>query len=78
MAGCAEKLDAVMNQTKILKEFFGIKRDFRYNILGLKPSGNIITSGIISPNTPRSRSINDNYFLFCHQMRGGEGHLRHT
>jgi hypothetical protein len=27
---------------------------------GQSPSGNIITSGYISPNPPRSRSINDN------------------
>ena len=28
---------------------------------GQSPSGNIITSGNISPNPPRSRSINDKY-----------------
>jgi hypothetical protein len=39
---------------------------------GQSPSGNIITSGNISPNPPRSRSINDKYTsssairgLFC-------------
>ena len=31
--------------------------------LGLKLSGNIITSGNISPNPPRSGSINDNYII---------------
>ena len=29
----------------------------------MKPSANIITSGNISPNPPRSGSINDNYYL---------------
>ncbi len=39
--------------------FLGIKRDFRYNISFIKTEGNIITEGNISPNTPRSGSIND-------------------
>ena len=34
---------------------------------GQSPSGNIITSGNISPNLPRSRSINDN----CHIDQSG-------
>ena len=45
-------------------------REIRRNIsfsddisLGLKPSGNIITSGNISPNPPRSGSINDKKLL---------------
>ena len=33
--------------------------------LGLKPSGNIITSGNISPNPPRSGYINDKY-IYTH------------
>ena len=67
----------LMNRAKKLKEFFGIKTVFRYNIsfidpifdeifpsvmnisLGLTPLGNIITSGNISLNTPRSGSINN-------------------
>ena len=57
----------LMNRTKKLKEFFGIKRNFRYNISFIDPwlrvFGEIFpsvnTSGNILPNTPRSGSIND-------------------
>ena len=40
----------------------GIRRNISFSddiSLGLKPSENIITSGNISPNPPRSGSIND-------------------
>ena len=57
----------LMNRTKKLKEFFGIKRNFRHNISFIDPwlgvFGEIFpsvnTSGNILPNTPRSGSIND-------------------
>ncbi len=42
MAGCAEELDAVMDRTKKLKEFFGIKRVFRYNITFIDPRANAL------------------------------------
>ena len=61
----------LMNRTKKFKEFFGIKRDFRYNISFIDPERGVfdeifpevmifpITSGNISSNTPRSGFIND-------------------
>ena len=54
MAGCAEEsLMWLMNRTKKLKEFFGIKRDFRYNIAFIDPSlgvfGEIFPSVMIFP-----------------------------
>ncbi len=66
----------LMNQTKKLKEFFGITRDFQYNISFIDPSLGIFgeifpsvmifpsgTSGNILPNSPRSESINDKYVI---------------
>ena len=77
MAGCAEELDVVVESDEEILRIFGIKRVFRYIIsfidppLGvfgeIFPSVMIISSGNISPNTPRSGSINDKY---CKQSFG--------
>ena len=49
----------------------GIRRNISFSkdiSLGLKPSGNIITSGSISPNPPRSGSINDNNYMMISML----------
>ena len=54
MAGCAEELDVVDELDEELKEFFGIKRVFRYNIsfidLPLGVFGEIFPSVMIFPS----------------------------
>ncbi len=54
MAGCAEELDVVDELDEELKEFFGIKRVFRYNISFIDPPlgvfGEIFPSVMIFPS----------------------------